>query len=489
MHRHLGFTKWAHTPTFRGFESFYGFYSGGEDYFAHNPGAYDFHQEEGERCGANCSQSLWSAKGNYSTTLFAQEAVRRVEAHDTSIADEPLFLYLAFQAVHSPGEVPQSYKDAYNGSIVDSHRLTFAGMLSCLDEGLGNVTTALADKGMLNDTLVIFTTDNGGPVPDTPGGDYVGSRNYPLRGGKHSIWEGGTRGTAFVHSASRALLPDMARRGIESNNLMHASDWFPTLCRVASLRCDDLPFDGSDQWDAIASGAPSPRQEVLYGRHDDAPEKSSPYDDAIRDADGWKLIYGWGGKPSTITKPVIASVAFRPEACTARNCYSNADIQSCSMALQAGVCMPGNDLDSFPAADVSECCTACEGNATCAAFTANNKSGSLTCYLKQSAPSKPTKGDGCISAAKTSAPTPPPAPTPRPMLLFNVAIGADESESNEVAAAHPDIVTRLSERLDELLATSIDVPGGGNTADPSCKHSGSWPSDAEHGTFFAPWCN
>ena len=159
------------------------------------------------------------------------------------------------------------------------------------------------------------------------------------------------------------------------------------------------------------------------------------------------------------------------------------------MVLQAGVCMPGDDLYSFQAMDVGECCTACEGNATCAAFTANNKSGSLTCYLKQSAPSKPTKGDGCISAAKTHPPTPTAAPTPRPVLLYNVAIGADESESNEIATVHPDIVTRLSKRLDQLLATSIDVPGGGNTADPSCKHTGSWPSDAEHGTYFSPWCD
>ena len=151
--------------------------------------------------------------------------------------------------------------------------------------------------------------------------------------------------------------------------------------------------------------------------------------------------------------------------------------------------MPGDDLYSFQAMDVGECCVACEGNATCAAFTANNKSGSLTCYLKQSASSKPTKGDGCISAAKTHPPTPAPAPTPQPVLLYNVAIGADESESNEIATVHPDIVTRLSMRLDQLLATSIDVPGGGNTADPSCKHTGSWPSDAEHGTYFSPWCD
>ena len=61
-----------------------------------------------------------------------------------------------------------------------------------MDEGVGNLTSALNAKGMLDNTLIVFSTDNGGPVQDTPGGDYVGSRNYPLRGGKHSIWEVGS---------------------------------------------------------------------------------------------------------------------------------------------------------------------------------------------------------------------------------------------------------------------------------------------------------
>eukprot|EP00937_MAST-01D_sp_MAST-1D-sp2_P007256 g7256.t1 len=350
---HLGFTKWAHTPTFRGFESFYGFYSGGQDYFTHGGSTYDFHREAGENCGANCSQVAWEASGSYSTSLFSGEAVDVVRAHDASKPAEPLFLYLAFQAVHAPSEVPQSYKDAYNGSIADPHRLTFAGMLSCMDEGLGNVTAALEAKGMLENTLVVFTTDNGGPVPDTPGGDYVGSRNFPLKGGKHSIWEGGTRGTALVHSASRALLPNATRRGIHSDNLMHASDWFPTLCRVGGLRCDDLPFDGHDQWDAIAAGAPSPRAEVLYGRHDDAPEESKPYDDALRDAEGWKLIYGWGGKPDSTAPPVNASsagagVGEGPAAVSGgrvpAGAGAGAGAGACSVALKRGVCMPGNDI-------------------------------------------------------------------------------------------------------------------------------------------------
>jgi arylsulfatase B len=181
-------------PTFRGYNSFLGFYSGGEDYFSHEAGgAFDFHNDSRPECGEGCSQIAWElgAKGSaphgvdppgqYSTIVFAEEAVRRVESHPLP---QPFMFYLAFQAVHAPGEAPKHYVNMYKDSIADSHRRMFAGMLTCADEGIGNVTTALKGKGMLKDTIIVITTDNGGPVPDTPGGDYVGSRNFPLRGGK-----------------------------------------------------------------------------------------------------------------------------------------------------------------------------------------------------------------------------------------------------------------------------------------------------------------
>merc|ERR1712151_909813 len=192
----------------------------------------DFHLEVGERCGVNCSVPQWEAIGQYSTTLFSSRAVEVVRAHD---AKQPLFLYLAYQAVHAPREVPSSYSDAYLNVIADKDRREFAGMLSCADEGIGNVTKALAEKGMLDDTLAVFTTDNGGPVTDTPGGDYVGSRNYPLRGGKHSIWEGGTRGTAFVWAGSSTGLMQKNLIGTPVQTLMHGVDWLPTFCNVAGI--------------------------------------------------------------------------------------------------------------------------------------------------------------------------------------------------------------------------------------------------------------
>ena len=146
------------TPTFRGFDSFVGFYSGGEDYFTHmSSGAYDFRRDMSPNCGLNCSKIAWQDQGRYSTTVFTEEAVRIVGEHDPS--KQPLFLYLAYQGVHAPALVPAHYADAYNKTIPDRKRRTFAGMLSAVDEGIGNVTAALKAKGMLDNTLIVFTSE------------------------------------------------------------------------------------------------------------------------------------------------------------------------------------------------------------------------------------------------------------------------------------------------------------------------------------------
>ena len=87
--------------------------------------------------------------------------------------------------------MPARYAEAYNATIPDKKRRTFAGMLSAVDEGIGNVTAALDAKGMLDDTLIVFTTDNGGP---TTTGDGVGARNWPLRGGQPAASRRGPHG-------------------------------------------------------------------------------------------------------------------------------------------------------------------------------------------------------------------------------------------------------------------------------------------------------
>ena len=150
--------------------------------------------------------------------------------------------------MHAPAQVPSWYEVKYQTRINDTKRRTFAGMLSCVDEGIGNVTKELERRNMMSNTLFVFTSDNGGAIQ---GGDSVGARNWPLRGGKHSIWEGGVRATSVVYSQNEDLI-SVERRGTTYNGLMHGADWFPTLSDVAGYDLNGtLELDGVSQWSAI----------------------------------------------------------------------------------------------------------------------------------------------------------------------------------------------------------------------------------------------
>ena len=202
---HIGHSSWEQTPTFRGFDSFYGFYGGGQDYFKHfSEGGYDMRYDRKPKCGEGCSQIV-DERGNYSTHVFTREALHIIQDYAKATtnrnqqdsSNKQLFLYLAYQAVHCPNEVPDHYIHPRYTSQTGwtDQRKSYAGMLTAADEGIGNVTAALKSIGLWEDTLVIFTTDNGGPVY---AGCPQGSSNYPKRGGKASVWEGGITGDAFL---------------------------------------------------------------------------------------------------------------------------------------------------------------------------------------------------------------------------------------------------------------------------------------------------
>ena len=248
---HLGFSSWKSVPTARGFQSFFGFYGGAEDYLTHKSGkGIDYR---------NGTQPVGNLEGTYSAVTFAAEAQRVVREHASgSDAEKPLFLYLAFQNVHSPQEVPESYVDPYNKTIANKQRRRFAGMVSIMDEAIGNVTSTFKEMGLWDDTLMVFTTDNGGPVNITFSG--IGACNWPLRGSKHTLWEGGVRGTAFIRGAG------VNGTGLNNTALMHASDWFPTLLSAAGGNTQGtFPLDGKDLWSVLSTGqGESPRTEILH---------------------------------------------------------------------------------------------------------------------------------------------------------------------------------------------------------------------------------
>jgi arylsulfatase A-like enzyme len=253
---HLGHFQQAYLPMQRGFDSQYGQYNGAIDYFTHlRDGGLDWHRD---------GHAL--VEEGYSTRLIALEAVRVIREHDPR---KPFFLYVAFNAVHNPLQVPERYAQPY-GHLHPAQRRTYAGMVAALDEAVGQILEALDKQGLRKNTLIIFSSDNGGLSPG------VISSNGPLRGAKGMVYEGGIRAAACA--AWEGKIP----AGSTVNAPLHMVDWYPTLLNLAgvSLR-QPKPLDGLDAWSAIAAGQPSPHPFILHN--------ASPRSGALRKGD-WKLV-------------------------------------------------------------------------------------------------------------------------------------------------------------------------------------------------------
>ncbi|XP_035225857.1 arylsulfatase B-like isoform X2 [Stegodyphus dumicola] len=251
---HLGFFKEEYLPMKRGFDSFFGYYTGVEDYFTHfsnvrNITGLDLHDN---------FKNAWEYNGTYGTELFTSKARKVIMEHNPS---KPLFLYIGQQAPHSGNfnkaiQVPDKYVRPLS-AIVDEKRRKFAGMVSALDHSVGEIFDALEKSRMLDNTIFIFTTDNGGAVEGTDGA--MGS-NFPLKGSKYNLWEGGVRAVGFIWS------PVLRPRSRVYNGMMHISDWLPTLLSAAGARGFKKleGIDGVDLWPSIVHNLPSPRREILH---------------------------------------------------------------------------------------------------------------------------------------------------------------------------------------------------------------------------------
>lgn len=161
---------------------------------------------------ANCSShTIWSNKPEcvYEEYLFRDHLLDVIDGHDP---ETPLFMYWAPHSVHSPLEVPETYWDSYD-FIDQPSRRTYHALVTFMDEMIGNVTNALKDKGMWENTLVVFSSDNGGPIYYNGTG---GGNNYPLRGGKASNFEGGVRVNAW---ASGGMITE-SRKGSKLDGLV-----------------------------------------------------------------------------------------------------------------------------------------------------------------------------------------------------------------------------------------------------------------------------
>ena len=266
---HLGHADRKYWPLQRGFDYQYGPLLGEIDYFTHSAhGTRDWFRNE---------QPL--LESGYVTELIGREAVRVIEGHDAST---PLFLYLAFTAPHSPYQAPQAYLDLY-ADQADPARRAYAAMITAMDDQVGAVVRALEKRGMRDDTLIVFQSDNGGPRSAKFTGEVDMSKstipadNGPYRDGKASLYEGGTRVVALANWPGRIPAGSIADQPI------HIVDMFPTLSRLAGADTGaGKPLDGVDVWPTLSEGKPSPRREVVYD--------IEPFRAAVRQ-DNWKLVW------------------------------------------------------------------------------------------------------------------------------------------------------------------------------------------------------
>ena len=272
---HLGEAPEFH-PNERGFDDFYGFLGGGHKY----------HPEEFKRIYeaqvAAGNTHIWEylkplekngtevEETEYVTDGLSREAVNFVR--EAAGREEPFFLYLAYNAPHTPLEAKEEDLALFLG-IEDEKRRTYAAMVYALDRGVGKIVDALRETGQLGSTLIIFLSDNGGRLDR-------GGNNFPLRAGKGSVHEGGYRSPMFMH------WPVRLNEGSRFEHPVMALDFYPMFAGLAGAVIPaDRKLDGRDIWQDIEAGQDPHQGEFLYTlRH------RRGFSDAAVRRDEWKAV-------------------------------------------------------------------------------------------------------------------------------------------------------------------------------------------------------
>lgn len=150
-----------------------------------------------------------------------------------------------------------------------------------MDDSVGRIVEQLRKSHMLENSIIIFSTDNGGPAE---GFNSNFASNYPLRGVKNTLWEGGVRGAGLVWSAQLSKRPRVA------DQTMHIADWLPTLLEAAGgeaalAQLNNAQLDGMSVWQALLKNEVSPRKSVLHNIDD-------IWGSAALSVGDWKLVKG-----------------------------------------------------------------------------------------------------------------------------------------------------------------------------------------------------
>eukprot|EP00040_Diaphanoeca_grandis_P027589 m.157279 g.157279 ORF g.157279 m.157279 type:complete len:561 (-) comp31048_c0_seq1:97-1779(-) len=278
----VGMATNEHSPVGRGYDSTLHYWHHANDYWTFQTGAceangsktmvHDFWNKDtavNETYGRPakqkvnvpmCTSSHQNPSGTciFEDTLFEERISEKIATADIST---PHFFFWATHIVHGPLEIPDAQLAKFS-FINNPQRALYHSMVNFIDGSIGRVVTALKDKNMYDNTLIIFSSDNGGPLP--------AGNNYPLRGGKFSDWEGGIRVNAFV---SGGFLPP-AMRGTLQTGLVAGWDWYATVAALAGVDPTDEkaakaglpPIDSHNLWPLLSgANSTSPRTQLEIG--------------------------------------------------------------------------------------------------------------------------------------------------------------------------------------------------------------------------------
>nr|UNO37564.1 sulf3b [Psylliodes hospes] len=258
---HLGAACNQNTPTMRGFDTHFGYLNGLTGYFRYTTSVPDPRNPSLNLTGFDLRDGFepqWALKGQYATELFNKKSLEVIDKHDT---DKPLFLMVAHLAGHAGengtelGVPDQARTDKLYNYIASPERRQYADLINLMDQSVGDVVAKLSQKRMLDNSIILFFSDNGAPTTGKFGNYGSG---WPFRGLKATLFEGGVRGTGVIYS------PLLIQKNYVNRQLIHISDILPTLYRAAGGNLDKLGnIDGVDQWDTISTNSAGTRSEML----------------------------------------------------------------------------------------------------------------------------------------------------------------------------------------------------------------------------------
>lgn len=262
-----------YTPLKYGFQSSYGALDGQIDPYTHNykTGRKSWHRND----------EIIDEQG-HATDLITEEAVRSIKKK----RDEPFFLYVAYTTPHYPLKEPEEWTSKYDSVTLSPSRKLFAASVTHMDDGIGKIIDALDKTGQRENTLILFISDNGGQFSWHSKTQYHGNyadrphnvlgNNFPLRGWKGDLYEGGIRVPAIANWPGH-LKPGVLKAPI------HVSDWLPTLCdlTVSEEGLQGLKIDGQNIWSNLTGQEMARKNGPMYWK--------TGQEFAIREGN-WKLL-------------------------------------------------------------------------------------------------------------------------------------------------------------------------------------------------------